>query len=100
MAFWEAVGDMLTDDGRVFLVDESPHDLWAEEAPVSEGPSDPDDREVVIRTLNDGRRFRIVKVLWDPPELATRLAELGWQATFTREDPFFWGTVRRRASAR
>ena len=57
------------------------------------------DREVVIRTLTDGRRFRIVKVLWDPPELAARLAGLGWQATFTREDPFFWGTVR-RASAR
>ena len=53
----------------------------------------------MIRTLTDGRRFRIIKVLWDPPELAARLAGLGWQATFTREDPFFWGTVR-RASAR
>ena len=99
---------MLTDDGIVFLVDESAHDLWAEEAaPLDEPnhPADPDDpdsaadREVVIRTLTDGRRFRIIKVLWDPPELSARLAGLGWQATFTREDPFFWGTVR-RASAR
>jgi demethylmenaquinone methyltransferase/2-methoxy-6-polyprenyl-1,4-benzoquinol methylase len=98
--FWRGVGDMLTDDGRVFLVDESAHGIWAEEAAVPDDPDGTTDNEVVVRTLNDGRRFRIVKVLWDPGRLAARLAELGWDASFTREDPFFWGTISRSASAR
>jgi demethylmenaquinone methyltransferase/2-methoxy-6-polyprenyl-1,4-benzoquinol methylase len=103
--FWDAVADMLADDGTVVLVDESPHQIWAEEAAAPDALDDLDapagtvHREVVIRTLNDGRRFRIVKVLWDPAQLTARLAELGWEASFTRADPFFWGTVR-RASAR
>jgi len=50
--------------------------------------------EVVVRTLRDGRRFRIVKVLWDPAELAGALARLGWETRLTRGDPFYWGTVR------
>ena len=32
---------MLTDDGTVFLVDESAHDLWAEEVAPPRSPTDP-----------------------------------------------------------
>ena len=49
----------------------------------------------MLRTLQDGRRFRIVKVLWEPADLAARLEGAGWRATFEREDPFFWGVVER-----
>jgi demethylmenaquinone methyltransferase/2-methoxy-6-polyprenyl-1,4-benzoquinol methylase len=91
-AFWHTVACMLAPGGRVFLIDETAHDLWREE------PTDEADPEIVVRTLEDGRRFRIVKVLWDPDELARRLAALGWQAKLNRRDRFFWGTVQRRSA--
>ena len=52
---------------------------------------------MVVRTLEDGRRFRIVKVLWDPAELEARLAAIVWRARLVRADPFYWGTVERAA---
>jgi trans-aconitate methyltransferase len=86
-AFWSIVDRALRPGGRVFVIDEAAHQMW-DEAWASED-------EVVVRTLEDGRRFRIVKVLWDPAALATRLGDIGWDASFTREDPFFWGVVTR-----
>jgi len=85
--FWSAIDAMLASDGRVFLVDEAQHELWSEEATGQDG--------IVMRTLEDGRRFRIVKVLWDPHALAARLDRIGWRARLVREVPFFWGTVER-----
>ena len=92
-AFWEAVDGMLARNGVVFVIDESDHGLWGEEAAD-------DASDVVTRTLEDGRRFRIVKVLWDPGALTGRLAGLGWTASFTRRDPFFWGVVVRSGERR
>jgi demethylmenaquinone methyltransferase/2-methoxy-6-polyprenyl-1,4-benzoquinol methylase len=86
-AFWAAVDGMLRPGGHVFVVDEAPHGLWSEEA-----GGEPD---VVWRTLEDGRRFRIVKVLWEPEELRAMLEGLGWRAAITRHDPFWWATVTR-----
>ena len=87
--FWAAIDRMLAPGGRVFVLDEAPHALWHEER------AETADEEVVTRTLSDGRRFRIVKVLWEPAALEARLAELGWVGRFTRHDPFFWGVVER-----
>jgi demethylmenaquinone methyltransferase/2-methoxy-6-polyprenyl-1,4-benzoquinol methylase len=92
-AFWAAVGRMLKPTGRAWLFDESPHGLWREEWLV-EGES-----EVVHRTLEDGRRFRIVKVLWDAADLTERLAGIGWRASLVRRDPFYWGTAERPRKA-
>jgi SAM-dependent methyltransferase len=86
-AFWAAVDGMLRPGGQVFLFDEAPHGLWSEEA-----GGEPD---MVWRTLEDGRRFRIVKVLWEPDDLEAVLEDLGWRAAITRQDPFWWATVRR-----
>jgi len=88
-AFWQTVEAMLAPDGRVFLLDEGAHELWREEVAVD------DDPEIVTRTLSDGRRFRIVKVFWDPDELASELSDLGWRSELVREDPFYWAVVRR-----
>jgi len=90
-AFWSAVAAMLAPGGRVFLIDEAPHALWPEEWTGQD--------EIVMRTLEDGRRFRIVKVLWEPAALEARLDGIGWHASFEREDPFFWGVVTRVAPA-
>jgi demethylmenaquinone methyltransferase/2-methoxy-6-polyprenyl-1,4-benzoquinol methylase len=87
--FWAAIDRMLVPGGRVFVLDEAPHVLWGEEREPDAGA------EVVTRTLNDGRRFRIVKVLWEPADLEARLAELGWAGRFARQDPFYWGVVER-----
>jgi hypothetical protein len=86
-AFWTAVGEMLGPAGRVFVVDESQHDLWQEEL-VRDAAS-----EVIQRTLIDGRTFHIVKVHWDPIVLASKLEGLGWRSHFVRRDPFYGGTV-------
>jgi SAM-dependent methyltransferase len=87
-AFWEAVDGMLRPGGQVFIFDEAPHGLWSEEAGG--------EQDVVWRTLGDGRRFRIVKVLWEPKDLSAMLEGLGWRAAITRHDPFWWATMRRR----
>jgi trans-aconitate methyltransferase len=87
-AFWAAIEAMLAPDGRVFVLDEAAHGLWSEEQTEED--------EIVMRTLLDGRRFRIVKVLWDPDALARRLEGSGWRARFVREDPLFWGVVERQ----
>ena len=87
-AFWAAVDGMLRSGGQVFVFDEAPHGLWSEEAGG--------EQDVVWRTLEDGRRFRIVKVLWEPEDLRAMLEGLGWRAAITRHDPFWWATVRRR----
>ena len=86
-AFWASVDAMLRPDGRFFLFDEAPHGVWSEEATAAP--------EVVMRTLDDGRRFRIVKILWDVDELTAVLRDVGWTARLTRRDPFIWGTIAR-----
>jgi ubiquinone/menaquinone biosynthesis C-methylase UbiE len=88
--FWAAVERMLRPGGVAFVADEARHELWREE------PAADPAGQLVYRTLNDGRRFRIVKVLWDPDELTRRLSRLGWDAVLKRQGPFLWGTVTRR----
>ena len=83
--FWDAVRAMLGPGGRAWVFDESPVGL----SPEEETPT-PD---VVVRTLEDGRRFRIVKIRWDAAELTERLRALGWRAALTQDGPFYWGTI-------
>jgi demethylmenaquinone methyltransferase/2-methoxy-6-polyprenyl-1,4-benzoquinol methylase len=33
----------------------------------------------MLRRLNDGREFRIVKIFYDPSGLEARLADMGWR---------------------
>jgi len=88
-AFWDQVDRMLAPGGRTWVIDETAHGLWREERYA------PGSRETVLRTLRDGRRFQVVKVLWEPDALAERLASIGWEARLVRRDPFYWGSVSR-----
>jgi demethylmenaquinone methyltransferase/2-methoxy-6-polyprenyl-1,4-benzoquinol methylase len=47
------------------------------------------DSGVVVRKLDDGRSFQIVKVFWEPDALAARLAPLGWASALARTPRYF-----------
>jgi demethylmenaquinone methyltransferase/2-methoxy-6-polyprenyl-1,4-benzoquinol methylase len=86
--FWAALDGVLVPEGRVFFVDEGRHFLWREDW-IDEGAG------VVRRTLTDGTVHRAVKVLWDAGALERQLGGLGWDASVTSEEPFYWGSARR-----
>jgi len=72
--FWKKVAAALRAGGRVFLVDGAAQQA----AHTSRQTSD----ERTVRTLADGREFEIVKRFWEPDDLASRLASLGWRFAF------------------
>ncbi|HEY7595074.1 MAG TPA: methyltransferase domain-containing protein, partial [Actinophytocola sp.] len=63
-SFWATVDAALRPGGRVFLMDSH----------VAQPPAG----QTQERTLNDGRRYRVVKRFWQPAELADHVAGLGW----------------------
>ncbi|HEX2483823.1 MAG TPA: class I SAM-dependent methyltransferase [Myxococcota bacterium] len=84
-AFWSIVRAALAPGGTAFFVDNarSPEVLARDHAFPDEGS------HVMERLLNDGRRFRVVKVYYEPGELEARLAELGWHARVRSSGEFF-----------
>ncbi|HEV2755426.1 MAG TPA: class I SAM-dependent methyltransferase [Actinomycetota bacterium] len=85
--FWDTLRRALSAEGRVFLVDESndaPRHERLSETYVAEAEA------VVRRPLRDGTTFDIVKVFWDPAELAERVRTLGWEMTVRAVGPFLY----------
>lgn len=68
--------------GRVFFVDS----LQPSTAAARARPSGD---EIVVRRLNDGREFRVVKVFYEPGSLAQRLGSLGWNADVRATASYF-----------
>jgi 2-polyprenyl-3-methyl-5-hydroxy-6-metoxy-1,4-benzoquinol methylase len=75
--FWQLLGNLLAEHGRVLFIDEHV-DERGKEAYVA------DQNEVVERRLGDGSTFRIIKNFIDPEELELRLRRLGWDCTIRR----------------
>lgn len=91
--FWANVRKAAWPDGRVFVVDES------KEAPRFEHLRETfvaGAAPVVTRPLRDGTTFHVVKVFWDPDELAERVRALGWDVDVSATGPFFWAECRPR----
>ena len=86
--FWARVRRAILPSGRVFVVDET-KDAWQHEH-LRETFVAGDNVPVVTRPLQDGRTFNIVKVFWDPDELAESLRMLGWNTRVNSVGPFFW----------
>jgi len=84
VAFWQLVGDSLAPHGRVFFVDE----LDTEEARGQETRVGGD---AVLRTLEDGRQFRAVKVFYQPSDLEAKLRTLGWNVDVHHAGRLYWG---------
>ena len=73
--FWSLVRDCLSADGRVAFVDEDDRASGHDDLRIVDGTP------VATRTLSDGRSYDIVKVFWEPRELAERLRGIGWDIT-------------------
>ena len=81
-AFWSMVRACLKPGGSVFFVDNT--------TSTSDQPHPPDTEDYVVeRELNDERRFRIVKVFYEPEALEARLSVLGWQGSVRATGEFF-----------
>jgi demethylmenaquinone methyltransferase/2-methoxy-6-polyprenyl-1,4-benzoquinol methylase len=78
-SFWAMVQSALKPGGRVFVLDEP-----------AGGPYPKLETEFQQRQLNDGRRFTIVKLYYEPGELAGKLADLGWRSDFRRTPAYFF----------
>lgn len=88
--FWTKVRRGLSSGGRVFFIDN-----LGREIPDLDGERKFWKRErkpdgVVVRSLNDGREFRIVKHYYAPDELETRLSALGWDVRVGNTEWFFY----------
>lgn len=94
-AFWSVVDAAVAPGGVAYVID-SAHEptSTARDHPV---PSP--DAGVVLRKLDDGRNFRIVKVFREPDALAARLASLRWRGDFMRTPRYFVHGVARREAA-
>jgi SAM-dependent methyltransferase len=81
--FWRLVRACSREGGRVAFVDEDDRAADNDEVRVVDGVP------VARRTLSDRREFDVIKVFWNPDELAARLRALGWDVTLRRVDPAF-----------
>ena len=87
-AFWAVLDRLLATDGRIFFVDEGPHDEWREDWLDR-------DAGIVRRPLADGSVHRAIKVLWRAEDLRRRLDDLGWDASITTSGPFYCAIAAR-----
>jgi hypothetical protein len=57
----------------------------------------PESGFVMDPVLNDGRKFRVVKVFYEPEDLERRLAALGWAGSVRGTGEYFvYGDVRQK----
>jgi SAM-dependent methyltransferase len=91
--FWALVRACLNPDGRVFLIDNrnDPLDSNSARDPyVVEYGTD-----LHLRTLGDGSRYRVVKVMYEPDELESLIVTEGWSVEIESTRWFIFGSARR-----
>jgi demethylmenaquinone methyltransferase/2-methoxy-6-polyprenyl-1,4-benzoquinol methylase len=77
-AFWEKVARALTPSGRVFIVD----NLRVPDGPRLDHSEEDPATGTMVRQLEDGRSFRIIKIFYDPAMLNRSLESSGWSCDF------------------
>jgi trans-aconitate methyltransferase len=91
-AFWELVASALAPGGAAYLIDSAFDPTSTAKDHVLTGR----ETGIVTRKLNDGREFRIVKVFYQPAELAAKLEPLGWKSHLVQTPRYFiYGEVTR-----
>ncbi|HET9233468.1 MAG TPA: class I SAM-dependent methyltransferase [Candidatus Eisenbacteria bacterium] len=90
-AFWQLLRRALKPGGTAFLID-------SRYAPTSTARGhrlEGEDATTVIRLLDDGREYRIVKVFYRAEVLNAGLARLGWKPQIHETDTYFvYGDAR------
>lgn len=84
-AFWTLVRAALKPGGRVFFIDS----LRSETSSATNHSLQPQGDIEQVRRLNDGSTYTIIKVYYDPHDLAARLHEVGWEAEVTGTANYF-----------
>jgi demethylmenaquinone methyltransferase/2-methoxy-6-polyprenyl-1,4-benzoquinol methylase len=94
-AFWELVRSCLARGGRVFFIDNRVDPVAAAERGdpyvVRYSP------DLHLRRLKDGAEYRVVKVMYEPDELAALLAAEGWSSALTATRWFIYGSAEPQA---
>jgi SAM-dependent methyltransferase len=92
--FWSLVRSCLGPDGRVFLIDNrsdpTPGSTALDPHVVEYLP------DLHLRRLSDGSQYRVVKVMYEPDELAALVGAEGWDAELDGTRWFIFGTARPR----
>jgi len=93
-AFWNMVAGSLKPGGRVFFIDSK---YEPSSTARDHRLGDPDD-DSILRRLNDGSEFRIIKIFHKPEDLRKRLDGLGWTADIRQTPHYFLYGEAKRAS--
>ena len=88
-AFWQMVHACLRPGGRVFFLDSR----YAATSTAADHALEDADATTILRRLNNGREFRVVKVFYRQGDLSARLAALSWKVDVrTTPSYFLYGT--------
>lgn len=87
--FWALVGSCLKPGGQAFLIDNRRDPTRTTQDPYVIDEVD----DVQRRRLSDGSEHRVVKVFYEPDELADQLRRLGWIAGLAGTSRFIYGSV-------
>jgi SAM-dependent methyltransferase len=93
-AFWALVESCLRPGGRAFLIDNRRDPTRVVQDPYIIDEAD----DVQRRRLDDGSEHRVVKVFYEPDDLAERLRRLGWVADVAATPRFIYGSAVKSAS--
>jgi SAM-dependent methyltransferase len=86
--FWQLVDQALAPGGRLFFFDDNARSSGE----LVNGPDSP----VIERCLDDGTRYRLLKIAYDPAALEHRLSQMGWNISVRpTTGPFYWATGHR-----
>jgi demethylmenaquinone methyltransferase/2-methoxy-6-polyprenyl-1,4-benzoquinol methylase len=87
--FWALIASCLAPEGRVFFIDNRRNP-----SPTATDPYIIDEADdVQRRRLSDGSEHRVVKVFYEPDELADRLRALGWTPRLAGTSRFIYGSA-------
>ena len=84
-AFWEKVGAALVPGGRAYFIDSARSERSSARDHELQQPGE----ELMLRRLDDGREYRVVKHWFDAPDLERMLERIGWRASVAATGEFF-----------
>jgi len=98
-SFWRMIEQALVSGGTVVFVDARAEDAAADTVQAAGTPEifveERINDEISVRKLADGRRFRIIRVLWESSALQSRLKNLGWCVRICDQSPWLIGSASR-----